>query len=98
MRICLQVRQHALTLRGNIGFLQIMPTPADTCPKLAVPKRQAAGADNEPHSVAPQAGKPDADPFDLLCPLALNDSALTRRQILRSGGVTTKSNKDTTLL
>jgi type I restriction enzyme R subunit len=30
--------------------------------------------------VAAQAGKPDADPFDLLCHLALNAPMLTRRQ------------------
>jgi len=31
-------------------------------------------------TVAPQAGKPDADPFDLLCHLAFNAPVLTRRQ------------------
>lgn len=31
-------------------------------------------------TVAAQAGKPDADPFDLLCHLACNAPALTRRQ------------------
>jgi type I restriction enzyme R subunit len=32
------------------------------------------------HTVAAQAGKPDADPFDLLCHLAFNAPVLTRRQ------------------
>ncbi len=32
------------------------------------------------HQVALQAGKPDADPFDLLCHLAFNAPILTRRQ------------------
>ena len=32
------------------------------------------------HTVATQAGKPDADPFDLLCHLAFNAPLLTRRQ------------------
>jgi type I restriction enzyme R subunit len=31
-----------------------MPTEADTCRKLVVPKLQAAGWDNEPHSIAEQ--------------------------------------------
>jgi type I restriction enzyme R subunit len=31
----------------------------------------------ESHAVADQAGKPDADPFDLLCHLAFNAPALT---------------------
>jgi type I restriction enzyme, R subunit len=31
-------------------------------------------------TVAAQAGKPDADPFDLLCHLAFNAPILTRRQ------------------
>ncbi len=31
-----------------------MPTEADTCRKLAVPKLQPAGWDNEPQSVAAQ--------------------------------------------
>lgn len=34
----------------------------------------------ESHTVAAQAGKPDADPFDLLCHLAFNAPVLTRRQ------------------
>jgi type I restriction enzyme R subunit len=41
-------------------------TEADTCRKFVVPKLQA--------------GKPDADPFDLLCHLAFNAPMLTRRQ------------------
>src|SRR5690349_3308389 len=32
------------------------------------------------HTVAAQAGKPDADPFDLLCHLAFNAPVLPRRQ------------------
>jgi type I restriction enzyme R subunit len=32
------------------------------------------------HTVAAQAGQPDADPFDLLCHLAFNAPVLTRRQ------------------
>jgi hypothetical protein len=90
--------QHTLTLRGNLRFSEVMPTDGDTGLKLVVPKLQVVDWDNEPPSIAAQAGKPDADPFDLLCPLALNASVLTRRQPLRSGGATTKSNKDTTLL
>jgi len=31
-----------------------MPTEADTCRKLVAPKLQAAGWDNEPHSIAEQ--------------------------------------------
>jgi type I restriction enzyme R subunit len=31
-----------------------MPTEADTCRKFVVPKLQAAGWDNEPHSIAEQ--------------------------------------------
>src|SRR5437870_3546951 len=31
-----------------------MPTEADTCRKLVVPKLQAAGWDNEPYSIAEQ--------------------------------------------
>src|SRR5260370_346375 len=31
-----------------------MPTEADTCRKLVVPKLQAAGGDNEPYSIAEQ--------------------------------------------
>ena len=31
-----------------------MPTEADTCRKLVVPKLQAAGWDNDPHSIAEQ--------------------------------------------
>ena len=31
-----------------------MPNEADTCRKLVVPKLQAAGWDNEPHSIAEQ--------------------------------------------
>jgi hypothetical protein len=70
-----------------------MPIEFITRQKLAVPKLQAAVWDNEPHSATAQAGKPDADPFDLLCPLALNASVLTRRQPLRSGGATTNQTK-----
>jgi type I restriction enzyme R subunit len=57
-----------------------MPTEADTCRKLVVPKLQAAGWDNDPHSMVKQAGKPDADPFDLLLHLAFNAPLLSRRQ------------------
>jgi|WetSurMetagenome_2_1015567.scaffolds.fasta_scaffold591378_2 hypothetical protein len=38
-------------------------TEADTCLKSVVPLLQSAAA---------QAGKPGADPFGLLCPLAVN--------------------------
>jgi hypothetical protein len=31
-----------------------MPNEADTCRKFVVPKLQAAGWDNEPHSIAEQ--------------------------------------------
>jgi type I restriction enzyme R subunit len=31
-----------------------MPTEADTCRKLVVPKLQAAGWDDDPHSIAEQ--------------------------------------------
>jgi type I restriction enzyme R subunit len=71
-------------------------TEADTCRKFVVPLLQKAGWDNDPHSIAEQryftagrivsqgpiaqAGKPDADPFDLLCHLAFNAPVLTRRQ------------------
>ena len=57
-----------------------MPTEADTCRNLAAPKRQAAGWDNEPHSIAPQEGKPDATPFDLLCHLDFNALRFGRPQ------------------
>jgi type I restriction enzyme R subunit len=57
-----------------------MPTEADTCRKFVVPKLQAAGWEDEPHSMIQQAGKRDADPFDLLCHLAFNAPLLTRRQ------------------
>jgi hypothetical protein len=49
-----------------------MPTEAYTCRKLVLPKIQATGWDNKPHSIATQACKPDADPPDLLCHLAFN--------------------------
>jgi hypothetical protein len=39
--------QHTLTLRGNLGFPQSMPTEAETCRNLAVPESQAAGRANE---------------------------------------------------
>jgi type I restriction enzyme R subunit len=57
-----------------------MPTEANTCRKFVVPKLQAAGWENGPHSMIQQAAKPDADPFDLLCHLAFNTPLLTRRQ------------------
>lgn len=44
MRICLQARQHILTLRRNLRFPQTMHIEADTCRKLAVPELHAAGA------------------------------------------------------
>ena len=72
MRICLQARQHTLTLRANLRFPQTMPTEADTCRKLPVPKPQATGWDNEPYSIAAQAGNPDAELPDLLFHLAFN--------------------------
>jgi len=63
---------------------------ADTCRKFVAPKLQAAVWDNDLHliaergidfqQVALQAGKPDAAPFDLLCPLAFNTPVLTRHQ------------------
>ena len=49
-----------------------MPTEACTCRKLVLPKTQTAGWDSEPHSIAAQAGKPDADPPDLLFHFAFN--------------------------
>jgi type I restriction enzyme R subunit len=57
-----------------------MPNEADTCRKLVVPKLQAAGWEDEPNSIIQQAGKPDADLFDLLCHLAFNAPLFTRRQ------------------
>jgi type I site-specific restriction endonuclease len=66
-----------------------MPNEADTCRQFVVPKLQAAGWDNESHSiaergidfptVAAQAGKPEADPFDLPCHFAFNAPVDTRR-------------------
>ena len=47
--------QQTLTRRGsNLRFPQTMPTEADTCRKLAVPKLEAAGWEKEPHSFAEQ--------------------------------------------
>ena len=54
MRICLQARQHTLTLRGNLRFPQTMPTETDTCRKPAVPNPQATCWDNAPHYIAAQ--------------------------------------------
>jgi hypothetical protein len=54
-----------------------MPAEADTYLKVAVPNFQAAGWENEWHSIAAQAGKPDADPFGLLCYLASDAPVLT---------------------
>ena len=36
---CLRQTQHTLTRRGNLRFPQAMPTEADTCRKVGVPKR-----------------------------------------------------------
>jgi hypothetical protein len=55
--------QQTLTLKGNLGSPQTMPTEADTGRKLAVPKLQAAGWDNEPHSITAQRW------FDVRCGL-----------------------------
>src|SRR6185436_5519068 len=71
-----------------------MHNEADTCRKFVVPKLQAAGWDNEPHSIAEQrtitdgrivpvataANQPEADPFDLLCHFAFNAPLRTRRE------------------
>ena len=43
-------------------------------------KLQLAGRGIDFPTVAAQAGKPEADPFDLLCHLAFNAPVLTRRQ------------------
>ena len=44
-----------LPVLSSVVVIQIsMPTEADTCRKLVVPKLQAAGWDNEPHSIAEQ--------------------------------------------
>jgi hypothetical protein len=80
MRICLQARQHTLRLRSNLRCPVTIPTEADTCRKLALPKFQAARWDDEPYSTAAQAGKPDGDPCDLLRHLTFNAPVLTRRK------------------
>jgi type I restriction enzyme R subunit len=52
---------------------------ADTEQRAAIIEQLAErGVDFQ--TVAAQAGKPDADPFDLLCHLAFNAPVLTRRQ------------------
>jgi type I restriction enzyme R subunit len=92
------------------GMVRALPSATRQAkqPFLPRPLLQAAGWDDEPHSiaeqrlltrrqradiiqqlaargvdfqtVATQAGKPDADPFDVLCHLAFNAPVLTRRQ------------------
>jgi hypothetical protein len=44
--------QYTLTLRGNVRLPQTTPTEADTCQEPAVPRLQAAGSEDEPHSDA----------------------------------------------
>jgi hypothetical protein len=55
-----------------------MPIEADNCRKRAVPRLTGAGWEGEPHSIAEQAGVPDADWCDLLSRLALETPVLTR--------------------
>jgi hypothetical protein len=43
MTICLQARQHTLTLRGKLRFPRTMFTEADTCRKRPVLKLRMAG-------------------------------------------------------
>ena len=54
--------QHTLTLRGNLSSPQTMPTEADSWQKLAVPKLQTGGWDNEPHSIATKRGLANSRP------------------------------------
>ncbi len=61
-----------------------MPIEADTCRKWFVPRLQVAGWDKAPHTIAAEAGKPDAKPFDVLCNLPFNASALACRPKLVS--------------
>jgi phage terminase small subunit len=46
--------QHTLTLRSNLRFPQAVPIEADTRWKRVVPMLQAAGWEDEPHSIAEQ--------------------------------------------
>src|SRR5437764_1180342 len=55
-RCSLQVPRERVRQRRRLLFLHClaMPTEADTCRKFVVPKLQAAGWDNDPHSIAEQ--------------------------------------------